>query len=58
MELREKGKDNLADQIKSIAEMANFIYIRQKGSPKGNARPIINARHLIDDDEPFLYFSR
>jgi len=56
MELREKGKDNLADQIKSIAEMANFIYIRQKGSPKGNARPIINARHLIDDDEPFFVF--
>lgn len=56
MELREKGKDGLADQIKSIAEMANFIYIRQKGSPKGNARPIINAQHLIDDDEPFFVF--
>lgn len=56
MELREKGKDDLADQIKSIAEMANFIYIRQKGSPKGNARPIINAQHLIDDDEPFFVF--
>ena len=55
-ELREKGKDDKADQIKAIAEMANFIYIRQKGTPKGNARPILNAQHLIDDDEPFFVF--
>lgn len=55
-ELREKGKNDKADQIKSIAEMANFIYLRQKGSPKGNARPILNAQHLIDDNEPFFVF--
>ncbi len=55
-ELREKGKGEKADQIKAIAELANFIYIRQKGSPKGNARPILNAQHLIDDDEPFFVF--
>jgi len=55
-ELREKGKGKQADQIKAIAEMANFIYIRQKGTPKGNARPILNAQHLIDDDEPFFVF--
>lgn len=55
-ELREKGKDDKADEIRRIAELANFIYVRQKGSPKGNARPILNARHLIDDDEPFFVF--
>lgn len=55
-ELREKGKHDKADQIKAIAELANFIYIRQKGTPKGNARPILNAQHLIDDDEPFFVF--
>jgi len=55
-ELREKGKDDKADQIKAVAELANFIYIRQKGSPKGNARPILNAQHLIDSDEPFFVF--
>jgi UTP--glucose-1-phosphate uridylyltransferase len=55
-ELRQNGKADKADQIKAIAEMANFIYIRQKGSPKGNARPILNAQHLIDDDEPFFVF--
>lgn len=55
-ELRANGKEDKADQIKAIAEMANFIYIRQKGTPKGNARPILNAQHLIDDDEPFFVF--
>jgi UTP--glucose-1-phosphate uridylyltransferase len=55
-ELREKGKHDKADEIKSISELANFVYIRQKGTPKGNARPILNAQHMIDSDEPFYVF--
>lgn len=55
-ELREKGKHDKANQIKAIAEMANFVYVRQKGTPKGNARPVLNARHLVGDDEPFFVF--
>lgn len=55
-ELRESGKDDKADEIKRVAELANFVYVRQKGTPKGNARPILNARHLINDDEPFYVF--
>ena len=55
-ELKAKGKDNLADQIKDIAELANFIYIRQKGTPKGNARPLLNASHLLSGNEPFFMF--
>ena len=55
-ELREKGKHEKADQIKAVAELANFVYVRQKGTPKGNARPVLNAQHLIDDDEPFFVF--
>lgn len=55
-ELREKGKDDKADEIKKIANLANFVYVRQKGTPKGNARPVLNAQHLIDDDEPFFVF--
>jgi len=55
-ELRQKGKDDLADEIRKISELANFIYIRQKGTPKGNARPLINASHLLGDDEPFFMF--
>jgi UTP--glucose-1-phosphate uridylyltransferase len=55
-ELRENGKPEKADQIEAIANLANFIYIRQKGTPKGNARPILNAQHLIGADEPFFVF--
>lgn len=55
-ELREKGKHDKADQIKEVAELANFVYVRQKGTPKGNARPVLNAQHLIGDDEPFFVF--
>ena len=54
-ELRAKGKDKFADMIQNIAEMANFVYIRQKGTPKGNARPLLNAQHLLGKDEPFFY---
>ncbi len=54
-ELLEKGKHEQADCLRDIAKMANFVYIRQKGHPKGNARPILNAAHLIGD-EPFFYF--
>ncbi len=49
----EMGKKNqLLKQIEAISEMANFIYIRQKG-PYGNATPIKTAQHLLND-EPFL----
>ena len=54
-DLRLKGKNKEADTIKAIAELANFIYIRQKGDVKGNAVPVINAEHMIGD-EPFMYF--
>jgi len=49
----EMGKKyNLLEEIKKISEMANFIYIRQKG-PYGNATPIKSAKHVIGN-EPFL----
>ena len=54
-ELRAKGKTDQADEIQRIAELANIVYVRQKGEPKGNARPVLNAAHLIDN-EPFFYF--
>jgi UTP--glucose-1-phosphate uridylyltransferase len=39
--------------FKRITEMANFIYVRQKG-PYGNATPVMNTEHIIGD-EPFIY---
>lgn len=47
-------KRPLIEQTEAVANMANFIYIRQKG-PYGNATPLICALHLIADDEPFIY---
>lgn len=54
-ELRAKGKDKYADMIRDIAEMANFVYVRQKGLPKGNSRPLLNTKHLLAKDEAFFY---
>jgi len=54
-ELREKGKNEQADKLKAIAELANFVYIRQKGAVRGNAVPILNSQHLLENS-PFFYF--
>lgn len=50
--LEEAGKLEQLEEIRAIANLANFYYVRQKG-PKGNGTPIWNARNLIGD-EPFL----
>jgi len=50
--LAESGKHDMIKEIRQIADMANFYYIRQKG-PLGNATPIWNARDFIGN-EPFL----
>jgi UTP--glucose-1-phosphate uridylyltransferase len=52
-DLRKGGKNELADKIEKIAEMANFIYVRQKG-PYGNGTPVLSAASLVDD-EPFIF---
>lgn len=46
-------KKPLLDEVKKIAELADFAYVRQKG-PYGNGTPLLNVRHLIGD-EPFIY---
>ncbi len=49
--LQKQGKKEAKKEIEEIANLANFIYIRQKG-PYGNGTPILNAREIIGD-EPF-----
>src|ERR1700741_4297394 len=49
--LRDSGKQEQAEEVMAIAEMANFIYVRQKG-PYGNGTPVLNARGVIGN-EPF-----
>jgi len=53
LEMAGTKKRPLLDEIKSIAELANFVYVRQKG-PYGNGTPLLNVRHLIGN-EPFIY---
>lgn len=50
--LKESGKTKLLEEVEHTADLANFVYIRQKG-PLGNATPIWNARTVIGD-EPFM----
>lgn len=50
--LRTQGKEEQLKEIRRIAEMANFIYVRQKG-PYGNATPVLDTKHLMGN-EPFL----
>lgn len=52
-DLEKSGKTELLEKIKKISEMANFIYVRQKG-PYGNATPVLSAASLVDD-EPFVF---
>ncbi len=47
-------KQPLIDVVQKLSEMANFVYIRQKG-PYGNATPLTCAAHLISHDEPVIY---
>jgi len=49
--LKEKGKEKELGEIKRIAELANFIYIRQKGETYGNAIPIITAESVIGQQD-------
>lgn len=43
------GKQELLDQIRKISEMANFIYIRQKGM-YGNGTPVLSAEPVIENE--------
>ena len=52
-ELRQAGKIKYLEQMEQISQMANFIYIRQKG-PYGNGTPVLNAMSLIGN-EPFVF---
>ncbi len=45
------NKEHILKEIRKIADMANFIYIRQKG-PYGNGTPILAVEPVIED-EPF-----
>lgn len=47
-------KQPYIDGLNEVSNLANFIYVRQKG-PYGNATPLACASHLIREDESFIY---
>ena len=52
-DLERSGKEAYLKEVKRIAGMANYIYIRQ--SPQyGNGVPVLSAASLVDD-EPFVF---
>jgi UTP--glucose-1-phosphate uridylyltransferase len=51
MRLEEAGKARELAEVRRIANMANFIYVRQKG-PYGNATPVLCAKNVVGN-EPF-----
>ncbi len=51
--LEQGGKLKLLEETDKIADLANFVYVRQKG-PYGTATPLVNVHHLIGN-EPFIY---
>jgi len=54
--LEEAGKFEELEKIRKIANMANFVYVRQKKDlPYGNGTPLLCVKDLIDDDESFVY---
>ena len=52
-ELKKAGKDKPLEEVKKISNLANFIYIRQKG-PYGNGTPVLSAASIVRD-EPFMF---
>ncbi|PWU24000.1 UTP--glucose-1-phosphate uridylyltransferase [Candidatus Cerribacteria bacterium 'Amazon FNV 2010 28 9'] len=46
-------KEPLLKMTEAVSDLANFVYVRQKG-PYGNGTPLLNVRELIGD-EPFIY---
>lgn len=52
-ELEKSGKEKRLAEVRRISEMANFIYVRQKG-PYGNGTPVLCAESLVKN-EPFVF---
>ena len=52
-DLERTGKTKRLKEVIRLSEMANFIYVRQKGS-YGNGVPVLSAASIVEN-EPFVY---
>jgi UTP--glucose-1-phosphate uridylyltransferase len=48
--LKKRGKDKILKEMRDIANLARFTYVRQK-EPRGDGDALLCASHLIDRDE-------
>lgn len=46
-------KKHLIEEVEAIAQLANFVYVRQR-PVYGNGIPLLDVEHLVGD-EPFMY---
>ncbi|MBP9690889.1 UTP--glucose-1-phosphate uridylyltransferase, partial [Candidatus Woesebacteria bacterium] len=53
LKLGGEKKKHYIDEVQRVANLANFIYVRQKG-PYGNGTPLMNVKHIVGN-EPFIY---
>lgn len=51
--LVEKNKHDLLEKVQGISNLAKFSYVRQS-EPLGDGHALLQAAHLVDDDEPVL----
>lgn len=49
--LKKQDKEDIAEEVKKISDMANFVFVRQKG-PYGNGTPVLCAKSIVGN-EPF-----
>lgn len=48
--LEQKGKSDLLKQVRDIADIAKFVFVRQKQPPLGLGHAVLMADGLIEDD--------
>ncbi len=48
--LKKRGKDKILKELRAIANLARFTYVRQK-EPRGDGDALLCASHLIDQNE-------
>lgn len=54
--LEENGKFDILEEVRSIPQKANIVYVRQnKTLPYGNGTPLVCASSLLAKDESFAY---
>lgn len=55
-QLKADGKLDLLAKVQRVSQMANIVYVRQRGHlPYGNGTPLLVVKDIIDKNEPFVF---